>query len=85
MANTINPRTGCWIQYQLKLNGYSQKTVADEANRSIHIVSHFLCGRKDSARVRTALCKVLGYENFEKLVADVPQDISTARGKGGAS
>jgi hypothetical protein len=69
MANVINKRVGCWIQYQLKANGHTQKTVASEAGRSVDIVSHFLCGRKDSVRVRTALCKVLGYESFEKLVA----------------
>jgi hypothetical protein len=34
-------------------------------------ISHilFLCGRKDSMRVRTALCKVLGYGSFEALTA----------------
>jgi hypothetical protein len=69
VANLISKRTGCWIQYQLKLSGLGQKDVANEANRSVDIVSHFLCGRKDSARVRTALCKVLGYESFEAVIA----------------
>jgi hypothetical protein len=69
MANLISRRTGCWIQYQLKLSGLGQKNVANEANRSVDIVSHFLCGRKDSALVRTALCKLLGYESFEALAA----------------
>ena len=72
MANVINKREGCWIQYQLKANGHTQKTVADEAGRSVDIVSHFLCGRKDSKRVRRALCKVLGYKSFEDLVASMP-------------
>jgi hypothetical protein len=80
MANVITPRMGCWIQYQLKLNGYTQQSVAREADRSVDIVSHFLCGRKNSERVRLALCKVLGYENFDKLVAVMPQEI-----KGGAA
>jgi hypothetical protein len=31
--------------------------------------------------VRMALCKVLGYENFEKLVASAPKDDRPARGK----
>ncbi|MDR3302078.1 MAG: hypothetical protein LBT01_06070 [Spirochaetaceae bacterium] len=74
MANTITHQTGCWIQYQLKLNGHTQDTVAEVANRSVSIVSQFLCGRKDSARVRTAFCKVLGYESFEKLAASMPQE-----------
>jgi hypothetical protein len=69
MANDISRGTGCWIQYQLKLIGLGHKTVAGEANCSIDMVSHFLCGRKDSMRVRTALCKVLGYESFEALAA----------------
>jgi hypothetical protein len=68
MADLISRRTGCWIQYQLKLNGLGHKAVADEANCSEDIVSHFLCGRKNSQRVRTALCKVLGYRSFESLI-----------------
>jgi hypothetical protein len=74
MANLISPKTGCWIQYQLRLSGLGQKAVADEANCSVAIVSHFLCGRKDSQRVRAALCKVLGYRSFERLVKNVPQE-----------
>jgi len=85
MANTITQDVGCWIQYQLKLNGYTQETVANAAGHSVKIVSHFLTGRKDSVRVRMALCKVLGYENFEKLVANIPHDSRTARSKGGAA
>ena len=69
MANVISRQTGCWIQFQLKLSGLGQKDVASEANHSVDIVSHFLRGRKDSARVRTALCKVLGYESFEAIIA----------------
>jgi hypothetical protein len=53
----------------MKLCGFGHEMVADEANCSVSIVSHFLCGRKDSARVRTALCKVLGYESFEAVIA----------------
>jgi hypothetical protein len=52
MANLISPKTGCWIQYQLRLNGLGQKAVTDEANCSVAIVSHFLNGRKNSERVR---------------------------------
>jgi hypothetical protein len=69
MADTISQRNGCWIQYQLKLNNYTQSTVSREANCSSDTVSHFLRGDKDSRRVRLALCKVLGYESFEKLLA----------------
>ena len=79
MADVITKRTGCWIQYQLKLGGHTLKTVAAEAGRSVYIVSHFLCGRKGSKRVRAALCKVLGYRSFEELAAGMPK-----AGKGGA-
>jgi hypothetical protein len=85
MANTITQGMGCWIQYQLKLNGYTHETVAKEADLSTKIVSHFLTGRKDSVRVRMALCKVLGYENFKKLAASAPKDVRLAREKGGAA
>ncbi|MDR0557927.1 MAG: helix-turn-helix domain-containing protein [Treponema sp.] len=69
MANVILRRTSCRIQYQLKLSGFGQKKVADLANCSVSMISHFLRGRKDSARVRTALCKVLGYGSFDRLIA----------------
>jgi hypothetical protein len=54
--------------------------VAQEANMSNQMVSEFLCGHKDSNRVRTALCKVLGYRSFESLIKNVPQE-----SKGGAA
>jgi hypothetical protein len=68
-AARIPSELGSWIEHLLRVKGITQKEIAREAGRSVDIVSHFLCGRKDSARVRTALCKVLGYESFEKLVA----------------
>jgi len=64
MANTITQDVGCWIQYQLKRGGYTHETVANAAGRSVKIVSHFLTGRKDSVRVRRALCKVLRLREF---------------------
>ncbi|MDR2444332.1 MAG: hypothetical protein LBD44_00135 [Spirochaetaceae bacterium] len=69
MANLIFRRTGYWIQHQLKLSALGQKEVAGEANVSLSMVTHFLGGRKDSERVRTALCKVLGYESFGAVIA----------------
>jgi hypothetical protein len=77
MANTITKRMGCWIQFQLKLNGYTQDTVAEVAGRNSSIVSQFLLGYKGSSAVKTALCKVLGYRDFDALtwawtVADKP-------------
>ena len=74
MANCITPAVGHWLKYQLRLNGYTQCEVAQEANCTVQMVSHFLCGNKDSNRVRTALCKVLGYGSFIQLVANIPQE-----------
>jgi hypothetical protein len=74
MAKCITPEEGCWLQYQLKLNSFTHDTVAKEAAVTPSMVSHFLCGDKDSNRVRTALCKVLGYRSFESLIKDVPQE-----------
>jgi predicted transcriptional regulator len=74
MAKCITPKEGCWLQYQLKLNGFTHETVAKEAAVTPSMVSHFLCGDKDSNLVRTALCKVLGYRSFESLIKNVPQE-----------
>lgn len=80
MANVISPKEGCWIQYQLKLNNHTHKTVAEAADCSVYIVSHFLRGHKGSERVRLGLCKVLGYKSFDGLLANIPQEC-----KGGAA
>ncbi|MDR0662657.1 MAG: hypothetical protein LBF80_01070 [Spirochaetaceae bacterium] len=73
MRERITPEEGCWLQYQLKLDGFTHSAVAKEANVTVSMVSHFLCGDKDSRRVRTALCKILGYQSFESLIKNVPQ------------
>lgn len=85
MANTITQRQGCWIQYQLKLSGFTQEQVAKIAKRSNRIVSHFLCGRKGSEPVKMALCKVLGYENFDRLMEAIPHESGVRSCKGGAA
>jgi hypothetical protein len=77
MGITITPKMGCWIKYQLNLRNIVYATVAREANRSDRLVCEFIRGRKNSLAVKAALCKVLGYETFEKLIA-------ASRGKGGA-
>jgi len=69
MGITITPRTGCWIQYQLKLRNINLNPVAQKANVSFSMVSHFLRGRKNSEKVKKALAEILGYESFEKLIA----------------
>ena len=69
MGITISPRTGCWVNYQLRLNSITQATVAARAGCNNRMVSDFLRGRKNSERVKKALAEVLGYESFEKLIA----------------
>jgi len=69
MGITITPRTGCWIQYQLKLRNITLEPVARKANVTAGMVTHFLKGRKNSEKVKKALTEVLGYESFEKLIA----------------
>ncbi|MDR1250024.1 MAG: helix-turn-helix transcriptional regulator [Treponema sp.] len=68
MGITIDPRKGCWINYQLRLAGITQVTVAEKAGCNNRTVSDFLRGRKNSERTKKALAEVLGYESFEKLI-----------------
>ena len=69
MGITITPQKGCWINYQLRLQGITQATVAARAGCNNRNVSDFLRGRKNSERVKKALADVLGYESFESLIA----------------
>jgi hypothetical protein len=69
MANVIPRETGCWLHYQLKLNRHVLEEVAGEAKVSASMVAHFLSGRKGSERIKTAFCKLLGYESFDKIIA----------------
>jgi predicted transcriptional regulator len=69
MGITITPKKGCWIKFQLNLNNITYKRVAQEVDRSETLVSDFIKGRRNSPAVQTALCKVLGYPSFDKLIA----------------
>jgi hypothetical protein len=80
MAQTITHEEGCWLLYQLRLNGYNQTAVAREAKCSAVMITQFLRGIKNSERVRAAFCKLLGYGSFEKLLAK-----AATHGKGGAA
>lgn len=82
MANRITKRMGCWIQYQLKLKGYTHEMVALKANRSSNIITQFLTGRKGSAPTKKALCEVLGYADFNELLAAMPEECKTEPRKG---
>ena len=82
MANRITKRMGCWIQYQLKLRGYTHDAVALKANRSSNIVSQFLNGRKGSIPTQKALCEVLGYADFNALIAAIPAECKPEPRKG---
>jgi hypothetical protein len=77
MAITITPRTGYWINYQLRLNSITQAAAGKKAGCNNRSVSEFLRGRKNSERVKKALAEVLGCPSFEALIA-------ASRGKGEA-
>jgi transcriptional regulator with XRE-family HTH domain len=66
---TLTPRTGCWVYYQLRLRSLTLVKVAEKANVTPNMVTQFLKGIKNSVKVKAALAEMLGYENFEKLVA----------------
>jgi transcriptional regulator with XRE-family HTH domain len=68
MGNTITARKGCWIKYQLNLRKITQETVAARAGVTSRMVSQFICGRKNSEKVRQALADVLGYPSFDALI-----------------
>ena len=81
MADRITKRMGCWIQYQLKLNGYTHEMVALRANRSSNIITQFLTGRKGSIPTQKALCEVLGYKDFNELLAAMPKECKSKHGE----
>jgi len=82
MGITITPKKGCWIKYQLALRNLTNQTVANKAGLSTQMVTNFIKGRKNSARIRAALADVLGYPSFEALIAASRGHIS---GEGGAA
>ena len=69
MGIPISARTGCWIRYQLNLRNITLKTTAKNAGVGTSMVTEFLKGRKDSDRVKNAICGILNYPNFDTLVA----------------
>jgi transcriptional regulator with XRE-family HTH domain len=69
MGITITPRKGCWIRYQLNLRRLKLEDIAQRAQVSSGMITHFLNGRKNSDKVRKALADILGYESFEALIA----------------
>jgi transcriptional regulator with XRE-family HTH domain len=69
MGITITPQKGCWIRYQLNLRRITLETIAQKAQVTSGMVSHFLNGRKNSERVKKALAETLGYPSFEALIA----------------
>lgn len=69
MGITITPQKGCWIKYQLNLGKIPYKAVAERAGCTPNMIAQFITGRKNSEKVKKALCDVLGYESFEKLIA----------------
>jgi hypothetical protein len=71
---------GCWIKYQMDLRNIKLAAVAQKANRSISMVSEFICGVKNSEAVGLALARMLGYATRKDLM-----EAAYAQTKGGAA
>ena len=69
MGITLKPRTGCWIRYQLDLRDLTYDTVAEKAGVHVSMITHFLRCRKNSEKVKTAIAEVLGFPNFDAVIA----------------
>jgi transcriptional regulator with XRE-family HTH domain len=69
MAQRITYAQGCRIKYRLHLGKITQETVAEHAGCSAVMVAQFLRGVKGSDKIKFALLKLLGYEDFDELVA----------------
>jgi transcriptional regulator with XRE-family HTH domain len=69
MAQIITYTQGCRIKYRLHLGKITQETVAKHAGCSPTMVAQFLKGLKGSEKIKTALLKLLGYQDFDALVA----------------
>jgi predicted transcriptional regulator len=59
-----------WIKYQMALKGIKQIDIANHAECTCPMVSQVLHGRKRSEKVRGILAQALGYESFDKLLAN---------------
>jgi hypothetical protein len=73
----IKPKEGLWINYQLRLKGWTQQKLADQLGVKGSTINQVLYGKRRSARIETAFYQTLGYPSFEALIAD-------SRGKGAA-
>jgi hypothetical protein len=74
------PPEGSWIKYQLDLRNIKLAAVAQKANRSLSMVSEFICGVKNSEAIGLALAWMLGYSTHKDLM-----DAAYAQTKGGAA
>jgi hypothetical protein len=61
--------TGSWINYQMKLNGVTQKHVAAMAGVSRQMVQRVAYGVSTSAKVQRTIAQSLGYKSWSELVA----------------
>ncbi len=75
---SLTPKSGLWINYQLKLAGLNHDDVARKAGVTRPLVTNVIAGRRSSERVKNALCSALGYPSWQTLVA-------ASRGKGRAA
>jgi len=69
MGITITPKKGCYINYMLRVRSITQEEVAQKASVTQQTVSQFLRGVKNSEKVKKAIAEVLGFPNFEAVIA----------------
>lgn len=62
-----NAEQGAWIGYQLKLNGITQRDMAEIAGVSQQMVQRVAYGLSTSARVQKAIAKALLYGSWQEL------------------
>lgn len=75
-AQRLSPATGKWISYQLKRRGCTHADVARVAGITRAATSQVLNGKRSSIRVYGALCKVLGYQSFDDLLAAANRSVA---------
>jgi plasmid maintenance system antidote protein VapI len=80
MEKTIPPRTGRWLKSQLIFHGLTYTKVAQKAACTPATITHFIRGRNNCERLKTALAELLGYESFESLLAAIPDGVDDCEG-----
>lgn len=61
-----------WINYQLRINGYTQTRLAREIGVSQPMVRQVIYGLRTSARVQKAIAKAIGSTTWNEVLAHGP-------------